>query len=104
MISIHAPAWGATEEMDWVRLAEAISIHAPAWGATRAAARLPSLPFYFNPRARVGRDEIPFIVQLFRHGISIHAPAWGATPRIGACLRKLCISIHAPAWGATDHR
>ena len=33
-ISIHAPAWGATECVDVTYEAEKISIHAPAWGAT----------------------------------------------------------------------
>ena len=78
IISIHAPAWGAT---DFIRrkYPEAwISIHAPAWGATatyskgsadvsfqstRPRGARPSAPSlvgsypYFNPRARVGRDS-----------------------------------------------
>ncbi|ATO32429.1 hypothetical protein DDI_1261 [Dickeya dianthicola RNS04.9] len=33
----------------------------------------------FNPRARVGRDEIVGYEQL-HFTVSIHAPAWGATP------------------------
>ena len=33
-ISIHAPAWGATEHRQNQRMSEHISIHAPAWGAT----------------------------------------------------------------------
>ena len=36
-ISIHAPAWGATDRpRALVIITQAISIHAPAWGATRA--------------------------------------------------------------------
>ena len=35
IISIHAPAWGATNLLWDVSLAQRISIHAPAWGATR---------------------------------------------------------------------
>ena len=79
MISIHAPAWGATA---WrrnsvpnalkfqsthprgVRLASLvrnlaghrISIHAPAWGATRPSDWLPHRLHNFNPRTRVGCD------------------------------------------------
>ena len=34
-VSIHAPAWGATREVDWRDVAHLVSIHAPAWGATR---------------------------------------------------------------------
>ncbi|MFR3226789.1 MAG: hypothetical protein ACLTNY_07515, partial [Blautia massiliensis (ex Durand et al. 2017)] len=55
-ISIHAPAWGATD-IPCVRHDEdGISIHAPAWGAT------------------VFSDKL--VCQL---EISIPAPAWGAT-------------------------
>ncbi|EEX75949.1 hypothetical protein SELSPUOL_02677 [Selenomonas sputigena ATCC 35185] len=34
LISIHAPAWGATRTAEIAREMTAISIHAPAWGAT----------------------------------------------------------------------
>ena len=55
---------------------------------------------YFNPRSRVGSDQILSSAEEIRK-ISIHAPAWGAT-----CICRLsswsrAISIHAPAWGAT---
>ena len=33
-VSIHAPAWGATEETQEKTDNEPVSIHAPAWGAT----------------------------------------------------------------------
>ena len=78
MVSIHAPAWGATlkrfQELNYHR----VSIHAPAWGATSMlrrmhrwsssfqstrprGARLGGILMWtyavrFNPRARVGRD------------------------------------------------
>jgi hypothetical protein len=35
-----------------------ISIHAPAWGATLLVQRLILLPRHFNPRSRMGSDEI----------------------------------------------
>ena len=101
MVSIHAPAWGATSVLC-----------APGRGAGR-----------FNPRARVGRDSslrINSICKILfqstrprgaRHAIfrivpdrgqvSIHAPAWGATRRSRGRLRRARVSIHAPAWGAT---
>ena len=100
-ISIHAPAWGATEKISKGLIPGAISIHAPAWGATGAVN-----------------------IQTLRMLISIHAPAWGATFYIlnlcgvvtfqsthphgvrhaGGALDVLqsTISIHAPAWGATS--
>ena len=56
VISIHAPAWGATQGRHHAHYILLISIHAPAWGATGLRVNL-------------------------RHvaEISIHAPAWGAT-------------------------
>jgi len=79
LVSIHAPAWGATQNNlsfcdrrsrfqstrpRGARLAselvkkviDNVSIHAPAWGATST---IPDSAFKwtsFNPRARVGRD------------------------------------------------
>ena len=55
-VSIHAPAWGATQRYPQTCAAVNVSIHAPAWGAT--------------PYARVAASQVP---------VSIHAPAWGAT-------------------------
>ena len=34
VVSIHAPAWGATRQAHPLGKFEAVSIHAPAWGAT----------------------------------------------------------------------
>ncbi len=33
----------------------------------------------FNPRARVGRDDLPDTDYILLGKVSIHAPAWGAT-------------------------
>ena len=77
-VSIHAPAWGATQQSCAFRPRIPVSIHAPAWGAT------------------------PFV--LYSHhlsDVSIHAPAWGATFEIGRKDKIMSVSIHAPAWGAT---
>ena len=100
-----------------------ISIHAPAWGATDGAYPVFVLRKNFNSRPRVGGDRKREAAERLRD-ISIHAPAWGATipcpgvvppscnfnsrPRVGGDLRPvqrfshLLISIHAPAWGATS--
>ena len=103
-----------------------VSIHAPAWGATwRRSARYRLLQS-FNPRTRVGCDFLP--LRSSRHtwmfqsthprgvrlrvvfhcedsfGVSIHAPAWGATRERGGETGDECVSIHAPAWGATGCR
>ena len=77
-----------------------VSIHAPAWGATQATAKLGQSDDSFNPRPRVGGDPLG-PRRIHREAVSIHAPAWGAT-RFEVHLQALFpVSIHAPAWGAT---
>ena len=100
-----------------------VSIHAPAWGATDIEALETHRHKGFNPRARVGRDHsrlasVPpdYRFQSTRprgarhltvgttrttNCVSIHAPAWGATMAKGVLHFKEKVSIHAPAWGAT---
>ncbi len=55
-VSIHAPAWGATDDDHVPERVCKVSIHAPAWGATN------NITFGDNTT-----------------DVSIHAPAWGAT-------------------------
>ena len=63
LISIHAPARGATDGAMHDAISESISIHAPARGATKCAPTITA-----------------------NHIISIHAPARGATAK----LNKIC--------------
>jgi len=101
-----------------------VSIHAPAWGATLSEVSVIRVLFCFNPRARMGRDFIyhkktrrKILFQSTRpHGarlisisqsnklrkVSIHAPAWGATAGFDNACEGFQVSIHAPAWGATS--
>ena len=80
---------------------EIVSIHAPAWGATISSDQVGKGTSCFNSRARMGRDA--------RHDgdrgkaiyVSIHAPAWGATRTPRLPRQDEDVSIHAPAWGAT---
>ena len=79
---------------------------------------------HFNPRSRVGNDEIwlrfIFLIQFqstFPRGerqheisayiqpqkISIHVPARGTTPADAQLAVCPCISIHVPAWGTTKN-
>ena len=126
-----------------------VSIHAPAWGATLGGENRFHDYTSFNPRARVGRDAAPesppltmskfqstrprgarpetlswssYLSQSFqstrprgaRHTlyaretttslVSIHAPAWGATIAHSQDIAVVDVSIHAPAWGATAAR
>ena len=56
MVSIHAPAWGATHALATTAMNFEVSIHAPAWGATIKGS-LSEIPIgCFNPRSRVGSD------------------------------------------------
>ena len=77
-ISIHAPARGATMNIDEIIHWLKISIHAPARGATIFLVTDRRANRNFNPRSREGSDEISS-VYLCEGGISIHAPARGAT-------------------------
>ena len=100
VISIHAPAKGATVRHLMHLISLKISIHAPAKGAT-----FEPLPFfvshcYFNPRSREGSDIKPSASPT-DSDISIHAPAKGATLNEMSSPFVDWISIHAPAKGAT---
>ena len=102
-ISIHAPAWGATSYNPDLYVIFAISIHAPAWGATLLEFSRRSNHWNFNPRTRVGCDQDCTEGLRKICCISIHAPAWGATLLVMILYRTEPISIHAPAWGATSY-
>ena len=55
-----------------------VSIHAPAWGATERVLLWRRFYHCFNSRSRVGSD--PKAHSIRETGVvSIHAPAWGAT-------------------------
>ena len=77
-ISIHAPARGATQNLDLFLRKLSISIHAPARGATRPYMINLFLTQYFNPRSREGSDTKK-MESSCGMWISIHAPARGAT-------------------------
>ena len=55
-VSIHAPAWGATEKVGDEVYRYSVSIHAPAWGATDTFLKCFRNVQGFNPRSRVGSD------------------------------------------------
>ena len=59
-----------------------VSIHAPAWGATQPGSRHVPARNRFNPRTRVGCDGA-YRDWWAQDRVSIHAPAWGATPFTG---------------------
>ena len=78
-----------------------ISIHAPAWGATLTTAFRQVIYKYFNSRSRMGSDAKAMTTSC-EYKISTHAPAQGATGLAGVELfASEVTSIHAPAQGAT---
>ena len=79
-----------------------VSIHAPAWGATQTHDDAMFFGVGFNPRTRMGCD-IHYVRSVSDFIVSIHAPAWGATAVVILISTTDGVSIHAPAWGAT-HR
>ena len=100
-ISIHAPAWGATNEHIYNAVTALISIHAPAWGATACyVVAFSSKQFQFTP-PRGGRHYWQATVGSGTT-ISIHAPAWGATQR-NAQLQAESIFQFTPPRGGRPH-
>ena len=101
MISIHAPAWGATKHGRIAVFCSDISIHAPAWGATYSL-RLLRDCFRISIHAPAWGATVLLHLPADMRRISIHAPAWGATTQKHTSVQlDVFISIHAPAWGAT---
>ena len=102
LVSIHAPAWGATKCRDSHIHETKVSIHAPARGATSSHWHRAGCPSGFNPRTREGCDPFWGLRVVAGLSVSIHAPARGAT-----CVDEAGnpvfdkVSIHAPARGAT---
>src|SRR5699024_11051318 len=78
VISILAPAWGASAMYMKTPEPPIISILAPAWGASRGSGA---------------------VYRCIR--ISILAPAWGASSKPLYYYNTRNISILAPAWGAS---
>ena len=97
LISIHAPAWGATLKKTLEQLKIEFQSTRPR-GARRRSRRKMQKPCNFNPRARVGRDRLKD-TQDYLDAISIHAPAWGATGHGTSLSMAEMISIHAPRVG-----
>ena len=55
-----------------------VSIHAPAWGATETQPPTPDRQVFQSTRPRGARRRLLSII-LLGQTVSIHAPAWGAT-------------------------
>ena len=103
LVSIHAPARGATPVRRDHPAGQGVSIHAPARGATCswAARRRPST--CFNPRAREGRDPVTAMPKIGEYKAFQSTRPRGARHRIRVHHAFVgLVSIHAPARGATS--
>ena len=121
LISIHAPAWGATAEPDACGGIEQFQSTLPH-GERRRSARIRRACRYFNPRSRMGSDYIPYRLVLpisyFNPRSRMGSDPTPRNPRprctnfnprsrmgsdqiIEVVADVVGISIHAPAWGAT---
>ena len=124
LVSIHAPAWGATVfaggcchgaafqsthprgvrphllSVDTVK-PFGVSIHAPAWGATKAGQVAIRDFDSFNPRTRVGCDTPSTMMSPCSGRFQSTHPRGVRRARHFHFGPGGLVSIHAPAWGAT---
>ena len=99
-VSIHAPAWGATRTWGWQIVNHEVSIHAPAWGATISTLLQCVKRKFQSTRPRGARRESPLRSPRllgFNPRARVGRDGRGGLPGKGPSL----VSIHAPAWGAT---
>ena len=89
--------------MDYLITYEIISIHAPARGATESDTQEKTL-LLFQSTLPQGERRVPDLLRRQGNKISIHAPARGATLEYTIEEWAEDISIHAPARGATVPR
>ena len=78
-----------------------VSIHAPAWGATVLDSGLGWVERGFNPRARVGRDEVSPVAPKPGATFQSTRPRGARRSKYAMDFPERGVSIHAPAWGAT---
>ena len=123
-VSIHAPAWGATDHHDLSmttryafqstrpngvrRDAGKLGIQGKEFqstrphGARRRTFPLLVLSYSFQSTRPHGARPTKDGQWLIKNYVSIHAPAWGATHIFAnQDIESGRVSIHAPAWGAT---
>ena len=104
LVSIHAPAGGATRRsMKKLAIQQRVSIHAPAGGATSRRAVSSKESYWFLSTLPQGERRERENVTSGHLAVSIHAPAGGArSAKLAHDPRQICVSIHAPAGGATS--
>ena len=94
------PRVGGDQAVGFVCARRVVSIHAPAWGATSPISTGCGSYAGFDPRPRVGGDS-------HRLSSDGFIDCFDPRPRVGGDFLKdfpshlTTVSIHAPAWGAT---
>ena len=100
-ISIHAPAWGATRQLNRDTQRYSFQSTLPAWGATRKPFEIETERIYFNPRPRMGSDTSVSFLSVDRDLFQSTLPHGERLTGKGVGSITISISIHAPAWRAT---
>ena len=125
LVSIHAPAWGATQVCYYhhrnnrfqsthphgVRLGSLPlssakqgfqSTHPHGVRHILTLRKAQALQFQSTHPHGVRHNSLSPFTPFF--AVSIHAPAWGATFTFTPVVAMAAVSIHAPAWGATTDK
>ena len=100
-VSIHAPAWGATDALTTTNAAALFQSTRPRGARLMGITSLDVDAWFQSTRPRGARPWLLSRLDKLR-GVSIHAPAWGATSPSPSPSSSESVSIHAPAWGATS--
>ena len=117
-VSIHAPAWGATQDNHCQSAYERFQSTHPRGVRHCGEVSSRDAGCCFNPRTRVGCDIVERYHQEMQDAVSIHAPAWGAThaerikqmfpesfnprTRVG-CDLNLQVGLHEMYWFQSTH-
>jgi len=91
------PRGGRRQQVYEVDMTADVSIHAPAWGATQAGADRARVAGRFNPRPRVGGDRC-------RPGCGRGGPRFNPRPRVGGDASPRPVRISARRFQSTPPR
>ena len=103
MVSIHAPARGATMKQVRTHIGTRVSIHAPARGATFLLFKKGGVNVGFNPRSRTGSDLFTITMIFLSLGFNPRSRTGSDDTCAEAIAHGIRVSIHAPARGATGN-
>ena len=99
-VSIHAPAWGATERCKPGHQSMMFQSTLPR-GERPGRLEKDEPTNRFNPRSRVGSDEVMQAIRDTLIGFNPRSRVGSDFP-LCSFFPPFCVSIHAPAWGATQ--